>query len=226
MPAALRWRRMSLCSADRRPAAAARAPAQRLTAPRAHEASGRPWDRRRNWIEIQTTRLVSDHDLIAVESLNVKGMVRRPNPKPDPAAPGAFLPNGASAKNRSIHRQGWSQWLRRLDEKAQASGVHVARVDPRRDPQPLDSPVFIADLQQRPQAALCRLDDAIRSASAGGVRIGTKHGKPWIFVPPLAKLPNAPNLPALHAEIERRHAMIDLLECSRRQTTSAGSRAS
>jgi putative transposase len=66
-------------------------------------------DRRRNWIEIQTTRLVRENDLVAVESLNVKGMVRRPNPKPDPDAPGAFLANGAAAKsalNRSIHAQG------------------------------------------------------------------------------------------------------------------------
>jgi TnpA family transposase len=31
-------------------------------------------------------------------------------------------------------------------------------------------------------------------------------------VPPLPKLPDPPNLPALHAEIERRHGMIDLLD--------------
>jgi putative transposase len=86
-------------------------------------------DRRRNWIEIQTTRLVRDHDLIAVENLNVKGIVRRPDPKPDPEAPGAFLPNGAAAKsglNRSIHAQGWSILLGRLRDKAQASAAHHA----------------------------------------------------------------------------------------------------
>ena len=86
-------------------------------------------DRRRDWIEIQTTRLVPDHDLIAVEKLNVKGMVRRPQPKRDPERDGAFLPNGAAAKsglNRSIHQQGWSQWLHRLYEKAHTSGVEVA----------------------------------------------------------------------------------------------------
>ena len=44
------------------------------------------------------------------------------------------------------------------------------------------------------------------------MRIATKHGKPWIFVPPLKALPKPPNLPALHAEIERRHGMIDLLD--------------
>ncbi len=38
------------------------------------------------------------------------------------------------------------------------------------------------------------------------------HGKPWIAVPPLGRLPDAPQPPALHAEIERRHGMIDLLD--------------
>jgi transposase len=91
-------------------------------------------DRRRNWIEVQTTRLVREHDLIAVENLAVKNMVRRPRPKPDPEQTGAFLPNGAAAKsglNRVIYEQGWSLWLRRLEEKATASGVSVVRVDPR-----------------------------------------------------------------------------------------------
>ena len=114
-------------------------------------------------------------------------------------------------RRREIHVDGARRW-RNPDDDLPADfernrSVHYAAIR-----KPLDSAVFIADLQQRLQAALCRLDDAIRSGSAGGVRIGTKHGKPWIFVPPLAKLPNAPNLPALHAEIERRHGMIDLLD--------------
>ena len=44
------------------------------------------------------------------------------------------------------------------------------------------------------------------------MRITTRHGKPWIVVPPLKALPDPPNLPALHAEIQRRHGMIDLLD--------------
>ncbi|MGH9242789.1 MAG: RNA-guided endonuclease InsQ/TnpB family protein [Acidimicrobiales bacterium] len=91
-------------------------------------------DRRRNWIEVQTTRLVRDYDLIAVERLPVRNMVRRPKPVPDPDNPGGFLANGAAAKaglNRSIHAQGWSMWLRRLGDKAEASGVAVEPVDPR-----------------------------------------------------------------------------------------------
>lgn len=91
-------------------------------------------DRRRNWVEVQSTRLVRDYDLICVEKLNVKGMVRRPAPKPDPERAGAFLSNGAAAKgglNHSLHAQAWSLWLRRLADKAEASGVAVVAVDPR-----------------------------------------------------------------------------------------------
>ena len=82
---------------------------------------------------MQTTRLVRDYDVICVERLAVAGMVRRPRPKPDPEREGAFLPNGARAKsglNRSIHAQAWSLWLRRLEQKADASGVRIVTVDP------------------------------------------------------------------------------------------------
>ncbi len=91
-------------------------------------------DRRRNWIETQTTRLVRRYDVICVEDLRVSSMMRRPGPRPRPDHPGMFLPNGARTKarlNRSIHAQGWSQWRRRLEEKANASDVRVVRVHPR-----------------------------------------------------------------------------------------------
>jgi putative transposase len=91
-------------------------------------------DRRRDWIEVRTTRLVRDYDLVAVEDLAVRNMVRRPDAKPDPDQPGVCLANGAAAKtglNRSIHQQAWSLWLRRLTDKAQASGVLVEHVNPR-----------------------------------------------------------------------------------------------
>jgi hypothetical protein len=77
---------------------------------------------------------------------------------------------------------------------------------------PLDSAQFIAGLQQRLIVGLDRLDRAIRDRTAGGVRISTRHGKPWIALPPLGRLPDVPQLPALHAEIERRDGMIDLLD--------------
>jgi TnpA family transposase len=114
-------------------------------------------------------------------------------------------------RRREIYIDGARCW-RNPDEDLPADfernrAVHYAAIR-----KPLDPAVFISDLQQRLHAALCRLDDAIRTGNAAGVRIATKHGKPWIVVPPLKALPDAPNLPALHAEMERRYGMIDLLD--------------
>ena len=97
---------------------------------RAHAHAAR---RRNDWIEKTTTSLVRDYDVLAVEDLKVKNMSAAPKPKPDPETPGAFLPNGRAAKaglNRAILSQGWGRFLRRLDDKATASGVAVLRVDP------------------------------------------------------------------------------------------------
>ena len=61
-------------------------------------------------------------------------MTRRPKPKPDPEKPGAFLPNGGSAKsglNRSIQDAGWGIFLRLLCGKAESAGRTVIAVNPR-----------------------------------------------------------------------------------------------
>src|SRR5664280_700701 len=91
-------------------------------------------DRRRDWVEKTTTRLVYDHDVFVLEDLRVKNMIRRPKSKPDPDHVGAHLPNGSTAKaglNRAIARSSWSTLARRLEDKAAASGVTVVYVDPR-----------------------------------------------------------------------------------------------
>jgi IS605 OrfB family transposase len=91
-------------------------------------------DRRRDWAEKVSTRLVTDHDVIVLEKLNTKGMVRRPRAKPDPVKMGNFLPNQARAKaglNRSILASCWGRLARRAKEKAAASGATVIYVDPR-----------------------------------------------------------------------------------------------
>lgn len=90
-------------------------------------------DRRKDWVEKQTTRLVDNYDAVVVENLKVKNMVARPKPKSDPASPGEYLSNGASAKaglNRSIHASCWSMFERRLVDKARQTGVQVLLVDP------------------------------------------------------------------------------------------------
>ncbi|MFF8431991.1 RNA-guided endonuclease InsQ/TnpB family protein [Streptomyces sp. NPDC016566] len=78
--------------------------------------------------------LVRDHDAIAHERLNTAGMTRAPKPKPDPATPGAFLPNGAAAKaglNRTILDAGWAQFLGILANKAESAGRLLVPVDAR-----------------------------------------------------------------------------------------------
>ena len=68
-------------------------------------------DRRRDWAEKVSTRLVTAHDVIVFEKLKSKNMVKRPNAKPDPEQPGAFLPNRARAKaglNRGILASCWA----------------------------------------------------------------------------------------------------------------------
>jgi transposase len=91
-------------------------------------------DRRRDWAEKISTRLVKDHDLIVLEKLNTLGMVRKPKAKPDPDHPGGFLPNRARSKaglNRAILGSCWGLLARRAEQKAAASGAAVIYVDPR-----------------------------------------------------------------------------------------------
>jgi transposase len=91
-------------------------------------------DRRKDWADKVSTRLVRDNDLIVLERLNIAGMTRKPAPKPDPELPGAFLPNRARSKaalSRGILASCWGTLAERLEQKAEASGVAVIYVDPR-----------------------------------------------------------------------------------------------
>jgi transposase len=91
-------------------------------------------DRRKDWAEKISARLVMDHDLVVFEKLNTKGMVRKPKPKPDPEKDGAFLPNRRRQKaglNRGILASCWGALATRTEQKAVASGALVVYVDPR-----------------------------------------------------------------------------------------------
>ena len=91
-------------------------------------------DRRRDWAEKLSTRLVRENDVIVLENLNIAGMTRKPASKPDPARPGSFLPNRARAKaglSRGILASAWGVLSRRITDKGEASGVQVVFVDPR-----------------------------------------------------------------------------------------------
>jgi putative transposase len=78
--------------------------------------------------------LVRGHDVIVHEALQIANMARRSKSRPDPERPGAFLPNGASAKsslNKSIYDAGWGIFLQILHDKAESAGREVIAVNPR-----------------------------------------------------------------------------------------------
>jgi putative transposase len=89
---------------------------------------------RRDFHHKSARSLTANHDVVFVEALNLKGMVRRAKPRPDPDNPGCYLPNGAAAKsrlNRSIHDAGWAAFVGILKAKAEEAGRRVVDVDPR-----------------------------------------------------------------------------------------------
>jgi len=84
-------------------------------------------DRRKAWVEESTTQLVRTYDVIVVEGLKIRNMVK--SARGNKEAPGT----GVSAKrglNRSILAQCWGLWLSRLKEKAATCGVLVIEVSP------------------------------------------------------------------------------------------------
>jgi putative transposase len=96
--------------------------------------AARTVDRRKDWAEKISTRLVRGNDLIVLEKLNIPAMTRKPKPKRDPDQPDAFLPNRARAKaglNRGILASVWGVLGERIKAKGQASGIQVVFVDPR-----------------------------------------------------------------------------------------------
>jgi putative transposase len=90
-------------------------------------------NRRRDFHHKTARALVDACDVIGLEKLRTADMTRRPSPKPDPADPGAWLPNGAAAKaglNRSILDAGWAQFTSILVGKAEEAGRRVILVNP------------------------------------------------------------------------------------------------
>jgi putative transposase len=91
-------------------------------------------NQRRSFHHHAARALVARYDLLVVEDLRIRNMVRRPAPRPDPDQPGRFLPNRAAAKaglHRSIHDAGWAQFVSILRAKAEEAGRVVIDVDAR-----------------------------------------------------------------------------------------------
>jgi putative transposase len=91
-------------------------------------------NQRRNFHHHLARTLVVRFDLLVIEDLKIRNLVRRPAPRPDPDQPGRFLPNRAAAKaglHRSIHDAGWAQFVSVLRAKAEEAGRVVIDVDAR-----------------------------------------------------------------------------------------------
>src|SRR3954452_25517625 len=86
--------------------------------------TARQTDRRRDWVEQTSTRLARRFDLIRVEDLKIRNMVR--SARGTIAAPGKNV-RAKAGLNRSIHAAGWGQLVTRLEHKAPG---RVDRVDP------------------------------------------------------------------------------------------------
>ncbi|WP_432032938.1 hypothetical protein [Streptomyces antibioticus] len=78
--------------------------------------------------------------------------------------------------------------------------------------QPLNPRAFIAVLKKRMTAGLDQLSRALTDGSAGGVKVTTRKGQPWITVPKLEPLAEPTGLAALKEEVTRRWGVLDLLD--------------
>ena len=82
-------------------------------------------DRRKDWVEKTTTRLVRDYDLIVVEDLRVKNMSKSASGTKDKPGKQVSQKRGL---NREILNQAWSMFRKRLEDKAINATVPVAIV--------------------------------------------------------------------------------------------------
>ncbi len=105
-------------------------------------------------------RLVEDHDIIAIEKLNLAGMSKRAKAKVDPHNPGEYLPNGQSTKkslNRKLRLSALSQFGEFLQYKARLSGGQIVEVDPKNTSRRCSSCGHVAQENRESQAVfLCK----------------------------------------------------------------------
>jgi putative transposase len=115
-------------------------------------------NQRRHFHHHAAKMLVIGYDVLVVENLKIKNMVRRAAPRPDPDRPGVFLPNGAAAKaglNRSIYDAGWAQFVSILRAKAEEAGRVVIDVDSRHTSDRCEACGYAAVENRVSQAVFC-----------------------------------------------------------------------
>lgn len=86
-------------------------------------------NQRKDFLHKVSIELIKNHDSIAIENLNIKGMSATCKPKQDEF--GKFLPNGQSAKsglNKSIVDAGWGMFVEMLKYKAEWYGKNILQI--------------------------------------------------------------------------------------------------
>ncbi|MER5218253.1 Tn3 family transposase [Streptomyces sp. NPDC002838] len=108
-----------------------------------------------------------------------------------------------AVRRREIHVEGAARWRNPEDDLPgdfeAIRAVHHAAIR-----QPLNPRAFIADLRKRMAAGLDQLSRALADGSAGGVKVTTRKGEPWITVPKLEPLAEPTGLAVLKEEVARR----------------------
>lgn len=116
-----------------------------------------------------------------------------------------------AVRRREIYVEGAARWRNPEDDLPgdfeATRAVHYAAIR-----QPEDPRAFIADLKKRMTAGLDQLSGALADGSAGGVKVTTRKGEPWITVPKLKPLAEPTGLAALKEEVARRWGVLDLLD--------------
>jgi hypothetical protein len=112
---------------------------------------------------------------------------------------------------REIYVEGGLRWRNPEDDLPgdfeATRTVHYAAIR-----QPQDPAEFVTGLKKRMTDGLDRLSTALADGSAGGVKVTTRKGEPWITVPKLEKLDEPTGLAALKEEVVRRWGVLDLLD--------------
>lgn len=89
-------------------------------------------DQRRDWQHKKANGIAAAYDMVAVETLNLKGITAKPKPKPDPDHPGRFLPNGRKAKSglaKNTLDNAYGMFCTMLEYKLARQGKRLVRVD-------------------------------------------------------------------------------------------------
>lgn len=89
-------------------------------------------DQRRDWQHKKANGIAAAYDMVAVETLNLKGITAKPKPKPDPDHPGYFLSNGRKAKSglaKSTLDNAYGMFCTMLEYKLARQGKLLVRVD-------------------------------------------------------------------------------------------------